>query len=497
MKASLRESLDGLAKRLNTGRYPYIVSGSLLFLGTLFVYLSPRSIPAFLVFVAAVSMVYFLKMHKIVKLSLAVFIAIILVPILGARNIFYLEVIFQIAVFSALALGLNIVVGFSGILNLGYVAFYAVGAYLWGFFGSQQAFLLHEIPGTAPQGTPFLLAPDWFYLFIFLGIIVAAIMGLLLGLPVLRVRGDYLAIVTLGFGEVVRQLANNLDKPLNLTNGPQGITPIQRPSLPKEVVDVFNAIVGPLVGNKVNINQFYNILFYLIALVVVIAAIVITYRLDDSRIGRAWTAIREDELAATAMGIPANKMKLAAFAVGASFAGAMGVLFAASRTFVSPDSFNFMQSIGVLTMVILGGIGSIPGVIIGAAVVIILNLQVLQSFSLFLSQLRQSEAVIPLINFHWKDLSTQLDPAKYQRLLFGIILVLMMIYRPAGLIPAARRTRELKGSEAESCNYIPEKGSEIPPGTANDSPKVPGEAPKGSGEAPKDEAAPDKEKNNG
>jgi branched-chain amino acid transport system permease protein len=455
MKTSLREATAKLVKRMNTGRAPYFVSVISVVLGTLLVYVSPRSIPAFLVFAASAALVYFLDLHKIWKLSLAVIIAVILVPILGARNIFYLEVIFQIAVFAALSLGLNIVVGFSGILNLGYVAFYAVGAYLWGFFGSQQAFLLREIPGTAPLGTPFLLAPEWFYIFVMLGIIVAAFVGLLLGLPVLRVRGDYLAIVTLGFGEVVRQLVNNLDKPINLTNGPQGITPIQRPPLPQGVVDAFNSVVGPLVGNQVTPSQFYNIVFYLIALVVVIVAILVTYRLDDSSIGRAWTAIREDELAATAMGIPANKMKLAAFAVGASFAGAMGVIFAASRTFVSPDSFNFMQSIGVLTMVILGGIGSIPGVIIGAAVVIILNLQVLQSFSLFLSQLRQSDAVIPIINFAWKDLSTQLDPAKYQRLLFGIILVLMMIYRPAGLIPAARRIRELKCEKADACEDAP------------------------------------------
>jgi branched-chain amino acid transport system permease protein len=142
-------------------------------------------------------------------------------------------------------------------------------------------------------------------------------------------------------------------------------------------------------------------------------------------------------------------MKLAAFACGASFAGVMGVLFAASRTFVSPESFSFLQSIGVLTMVILGGIGSIPGVIVGAAVVIILNLQILQGLSLYLSQLRQSDAVIPIINFAWKNLSTQLDPAKYQKMLFGIILILMMIYRPAGLIPAARRKRELVKEEVE------------------------------------------------
>jgi branched-chain amino acid transport system permease protein len=444
MKQELSKSLRSVAAFANRGAAPYALSIGLLIVGTLLVYFSPRSIPAFLVFAAAAALPYFLTMKKAAKLAMAVLVAVIIIPILGARNIFYLEVIFQIAVFAALALGLNIVVGFSGLLNFGYMAFYAVGAYLWGFFGSQQAFLLHEIPGTAPPGTPFLLAPNWFYLFIFIGIILAAVFGLILGLPVLRVRGDYLAVISLCFGEIVRQLVNNLDKPVNLTNGPQGITPIQRPALPKEVLDFFNGIFQPLVGRQVTVNQFYNILFYLIALIVVIIVIIVTSRLDDSKIGRAWTAIREDELAASAMGIPANKLKLGAFAVGASFAGAMGVIFAASRTFVSPESFTFLQSVSVLTMVILGGIGSIPGVIIGATVVVILNLQVLQSFSLYLAQLRQSDAVIPIINFAWKNLSNQLDPSKYQRLLFGIILILMMIYRPAGIIPAARRKRELR-----------------------------------------------------
>ncbi len=449
MQFNVRERIRAVAAWLNKGKAPYYLSSILLVIGTVLVYISPRSIPAFLVFAAASGLPYFLDMKKAVKLGMAVLVAVVLVPVLGARNIFYLEVIFQIAVFSALALGLNIVVGFSGLLNFGYMAFYAVGAYLWGFFGSQQPFLLHAIPGTAPPGTTFFMAPDWFYLFIFLGIIVAAIVGLILGLPVLRVRGDYLAIITLGFGEIVRQLANNLDKPLNLTNGPQGITPIQRPSLPPDVLAFFNKIFEPLVGRPVTANQFYNILFYLIALFIVIIVIIVTYRLDDSRIGRAWTAVREDELAATAMGIPSNVLKLGAFAVGASFAGAMGVIFAASRTFVSPESFSFLQSVGVLTMVILGGVGSIPGVIIGASVVIILNLQVLQSFSLFLSRLRQSDAYIPIINFYWRDLSNQLDPSKYQRLVFGIILIVMMIYRPAGIFPAARRKRELLGKKAE------------------------------------------------
>jgi branched-chain amino acid transport system permease protein len=248
-------------------------------------------------------------------------------------------------------------------------------------------------------------------------------------------------------------MANNLDKPINLTNGPQGITPIQRPTLWAPLVDVLNAILTPLVGHPVSEGDFYNLLFYIMALVVVVVVIITVIRLDNSRIGRAWAAIREDELAASAMGIPVVKYKLAAFAVGASFAGVMGVLFAASRTFVSPESFNFLQSIGVLSMVILGGLGSIPGVILGAAVVVILNLQVLQGFSLWLSTLRQSGTVIPVINFALKDISPLLDPAKYQRMLFGLILIFMMIYRQNGLIPASRRKHiqvEKPASEATS-----------------------------------------------
>jgi len=436
------------------GKHPLVVTLVFLAVGTALVYGSPRSLIAFFVFISTAIFIYYLPMSPRLKLGLAALITLGLIPVLGLRNIFYLEVIFQISVFAALALGLNIVVGFAGLLDLGYVAFYAVGAYSWAIFGSQQLYMLHAVPGTMSTAANFPLPRDAFYLFLFLGVGLAGLTGILLGLPVLRLRGDYLAIVTLGFGEVIRVLANNLDKPLNLTNGPQGITPIQRPTLPGPVLDALRVVYNPLVGHPVTESQFYNLFFYLAALMVILVVIMVVRRLDDSKIGRAWTAIREDETAAIAMGIPLVRMKLAAFAAGASFAGAMGVLFAASRTFVSPESFSFMQSIGVLTMVILGGLGSIPGVIVGAAVVVILNLQVLTGLSLFLSQLRQSDAVIPIINFAWKDLSTQLDPAKYQRLLFGFILILMMIYRPAGLIPAERRKRELK-SETEAPNGVP------------------------------------------
>ena len=450
LKLRTANGFQAISAFLSRGKNPYIFICLYLALATAWVYTVPRNLLAFLMFISATLLTYALKIDNRFKLALALIIALVLVPVIGARNIFYLEVIFQICLFSALALGLNIVVGFAGLLDLGYVAFYAIGAYTWGIFGSQQLFMLHSIPGSAPVTHNFFLPPDAFFLFLIVGVAAAATAGVLLGLPVLRLGGDYLAIVTLGFGEVIRVLANNLDKPLNLTGGSQGITPIQRPIIPMGLQNAINVVLGPLVGHPVSQGDFYNLFFYLMALVVILVIILVVTRLDNSNIGRAWTAIREDETAAIAMGVPLVKMKLMAFAAGASFAGVMGVLMASNRTFISPESFSFMQSIGVLSMVILGGLGSIPGVIVGAAVTTILNVQVLQAFSLALSSLRQSNAVIPIINFPWKNLSTQLDPAQYQRMLFGLILILMMIYRPAGLIPAARRKAELKGADTET-----------------------------------------------
>ena len=440
----MKTFFNDLFKKANTGIWPLVISIGLLVVGSISVYQSPRSLIAFLTLMLCPMMLYFLKINMKVKIFIGLLLIIVILPVLGIRNIFYLEVIFQMAVFSALALGLNIVIGMAGLLDLGYVAFYAVGAYAWAIFGSKQLSLLDSIPGAAPADAAFTLDPSYFWLFLFLGVGLAAITGIMLGLPVLRLRGDYLAIVTLGFGEVIRVLALNLDKPINLTNGPQGITPIQRPPLPPEfIIGPLRNLLTPIVGHVPTEAEFYNVFFYFLALIIILIAITVATRLEDSRIGRAWTAIREDETAAIAMGIPLVKMKLAAFAAGASFAGAMGALYAANRTFVSPETFSFLQSIGVLTMVILGGLGSIPGVIFGASAVVILNIQVLQNFSLYLSELRQSDAVIPIINFAWKNLSNQLDPAKYQKLVFGIILVVMMIFRPSGLIPAERRKREL------------------------------------------------------
>ncbi len=374
----------------------------------------PRSILAFLLFQSSILFVYLAAMPGWLRGALLAVALLVMMPIIGAHNVYYLEIATQVGIFAALALGLNIVVGLAGLLDLGYVAFFAVGAYSWAIFGSPQANLIF--------GGGFPLAPGWFFAFLFVGLAVAALAGVLLGLPVLRLRGDYLAIVTLGFGEVIRVLANNLDKPINFTNGPKGITPIGRPPVP--------------------FGMPYAEFSYLLVLLIVVVIVIVNRRLQDSHIGRAWEAIREDEVAAQAMGVPLVRAKLLAFACGASFAGVMGVVFAAKQLFINPESFTFLESIGVLAMVILGGMGSIPGAILGATVVTVLNLQVLKGFSLWLNELKNAGVVV--LGYPLADLPTQLEPAKYERMIFGIILVLMTIYRPQGFLPAKRRRRDLK-----------------------------------------------------
>jgi branched-chain amino acid transport system permease protein len=389
----------------------------------------PRSLIAFLLFQASILLLYFARIVPWLKLALGILALGVLMPILGTINGYYLEVATQVGIFVALALGLNIVVGLAGLLDLGYVAFFAVGAYTWAIVGSRQA-------SQFISWADFPLSPGWFFVFLILGILVGAVTGILLGLPVLRLRGDYLAIVTLGFGEVIRVLANNLDKPINFTNGPKGITPIQRPPL-------FFQPILQWMGIDATPGVLYPLYFYFLVLVIVGVVIVVNLRLENSHIGRAWEAIREDEVAAQAMGIPLVGMKLAAFAAGASFAGIMGVLFSAKQFFINPESFTFLESIGVLAMVILGGMGSIPGAILGATAVTVLNLQVLKGLSLWLNELRNAGVVI--LGYNLANLPTQLEPAKYERMIFGVILILMMIFRPQGILPARRRTRELGG----------------------------------------------------
>jgi len=352
-----------------------------------------------------------------IRVVLGLAILLLSVPIAGFANTFIFELGIQIGIFAAMSLGLNVVVGMAGLLDLGYAAFFAVGAYTWAIFGSPQA-------GQFLQGN-FPLPGEYMYLFMFIAVVTTAITGLLIGLPALRLRGDYLAIVTLGLGEVVRILANNLDHPINITNGPQGITPVGRPP-----IDWFRSLMGAL-GVRLDETTDYQLFFYLLVLAMIGLVVLANVNLANSRFGRAWVAIREDEIAAQAMGIPLLPTKLIAFMTGAAFSGVMGVIYGAQRTFVSPESFTLLASITILAMVILGGMGSIPGAILGAAALTILNLDILKTLSEFV---RTSLPWIP----------SQVDPAKYERLVFGLILVLMMIYRPQGLIPEARHRAELE-----------------------------------------------------
>jgi branched-chain amino acid transport system permease protein len=305
-----------------------------------------------------------------------------------------------------LALGLNIVVGYAGLLDLGYIAFYAVGAYVYALLASPH-FGLH--------------LPFWALLPIGAGI--AGIFGILLGAPTLRLRGDYLAIVTLGFGEIIRIFLNNLNAPINITNGPQGVN-----------------LIDPIAFGGFSFSQTHTLLgvsfpgiytYYYLFLALALLIIFVSLRLQNSRIGRAWVAIREDEVAAEAMGINTRNIKLLAFAMGASFAGISGGLFAGFQGFISPESFNLFESIIVLCMIVLGGMGNIAGVILGAVLL-----------TIFPEALRY---IGELQNYLFGRILA--DPADLRMLIFGLALVLIMIFRPAGLLPSVRRRQEF-GSDA-------------------------------------------------
>jgi branched-chain amino acid transport system permease protein len=301
-----------------------------------------------------------------------------------------------------LALGLNIVVGFAGLLDLGYIAFYAVGAYTFALLNS-------------PHLSVFM--PWWFILP--LGAILAAFFGIMLGTPVLRLRGDYLAIVTLGFGEIIRIFMNNLNAPVNITNGPQGINMIK----PIEVAGFSFGKSVELFGHTYNSVYIYYYFFLFLALLTVL----ICYRLQHSRIGRAWVALREDDVAANAMGLNIRNIKLLAFAMGATFGGVAGGLFASFQGFVSPESFGLMESIMVLAMVVLGGMGNIPGVILGA-VLLTITPEILRDVIGPLQMAAFGRMII--------------DPENARMLMFGLALIVVMLVRPEGLWPSKRRKAE-------------------------------------------------------
>jgi branched-chain amino acid transport system permease protein len=320
-------------------------------------------------------------------------------------------------VYVIMAIGLNIVVGYAGLLDLGYVAFYAMGAYTCAWFASVQFAGQNIRIGAVGVGdkTPGIHISIWIILLA--AGALTAIIGILIGLPTLRLRGDYLAIVTLGFGEILPQVANNGDDlgGFNLTNGPNGITPIDAPGF------------GSL-SFQSGWGTFFTgpRLYFWFVLLLVMITVFCSLRLRDSRLGRAWIAIREDETAAAAMGVPLMRTKTWAYATGAFFGGVAGAYFASFKSSTFPNDFNFNISAFILSMVILGGMGNVWGVIFGASFLAYLNQEGLANIGHSLNQ----------------TFGTHLDVPLYQFGIYGAIIVLVMLIRPEGLIPSARRRAE-------------------------------------------------------
>jgi branched-chain amino acid transport system permease protein len=332
-----------------------------------------------------------------------------------------------ILVFVVMAVGLNVVVGYAGLLDLGYVAFYAIGAYTAGWLASGQFeevnFHLGSI-GLSPAANGIHINV---WLVLLIAAMVTAIGGILIGLPTLRLRGDYLAIVTLGFGEIIPQFVRNGDNlhGFDLTHGTFGISPIDSLG--------FGATLHNALGLPITYQQSFNAdrLFFWTALGVLLVTVFCSMRLRDSRLGRAWIAIREDETAAGAMGIPLMRTKTWAYAIGAFFGGAAGAFIASFNQGAFPSQFDFNISVFLLCMVILGGMGSLWGVVVAGTILAWLNVEGLANIGTWLN-----ENVFPA--------SHQIDVPKYTFGIYGVIIVLMMLFRPTGLIPERRRKREVE-----------------------------------------------------
>jgi branched-chain amino acid transport system permease protein len=322
--------------------------------------------------------------------------------------------------FTMMAVGLNIVVGYCGLLDLGYVAFYAVGAYTAGWFASQHfEGITFHLGSSIDNDQVGIHLSMWLVLIIAGGLTMLA--GILIGLPTLRLRGDYLAIVTLGFGEIIPQVVRNGDSfgGFNLTNGTFGIAPIDPVGFP----------LLSAVGLPDNLQRAENGVrwYYLVALLLLLLTVFCSVRLRDSRLGRAWIAIREDETAAAAMGIPLMRTKTWAYALGAFFGGVAGAYYASFKSGAFPADFYFNISVFLLCMVILGGMGSLWGVVVGGLILAYLNFSGLST-----------------IGSKIQDAGLDFDPTKYQFGIYGIIIVVMMLFRPAGLIPERRHKIELE-----------------------------------------------------
>jgi branched-chain amino acid transport system permease protein len=362
-------------------------------------------------------------------------------------------------VFMMMAVGLNIVVGYAGLLDLGYVAFYAMGAYTAAWLASTQ-FAGAKCPkhGFGIDNCPVATVPavnfSWggvgvtpgiggIHVSIWLVLAIAGILtgatGVLIGLPTLRLRGDYLAIVTLGFGEILPQIARNGGDlgGFNLTGGPQGITPIDTPGFGHRL----STITGGFLPANYLTNAHSARVFYWTALLLLAFTVFCSIRLRDSRLGRAWIAIREDEVAASAMGIPLMRTKTWAYACGALFGGIAGAYFAAFKSSTFPQDFFFNISVFILCMVILGGMGNVWGVMLGAAFLTYLDREGLANTGAWM-------------NVHF---GTHVDVPEYSGGIYGVIIVLVMLLRPQGLLPSARRKREFEFGTHDEYEYDVEK----------------------------------------
>ena len=344
---------------------------------------------------------------------IALLVILILFPIVDS-NAGHIDVAQDAGRWILLALGLNIVVGYAGLLDLGYAAFFAIGSYSYAMLASGQ-FNIH-VP---------------FWILLLASAFVAAFFGVILGAPTLRLRGDYLAIVTLGFGEIVPRVFRNASK---FTGGVNGIVGVDQPSLPKVLgFPGYHFLFNPLP-------------YYYVILAVLVLSILLINNLRNSRLGRAWMAIREDEVAAASTGINTVTTKLLAFAMGASFSGFAGTYYTAKLFLVTPESFSFIVSVTVLIMIVLGGMGNITGVIVGALIIDFLISFVLVQLPGWLTSI-QSSLNLPFLKA--VDLGTFAQNSKY--LIFGVILVTIMLLRPQGLIPSAQRKVELElGTQEEA-----------------------------------------------
>jgi len=366
------------------------------------------------------------KPNKTVLWVLGALALAILPLMLQAAGNFWVRIADTALLYVLLALGLNIVVGYAGLLDLGFVAFFAIGAYMYGLMASPH--LSENFAWFAQLFPNGLHTSVW--LVIPMGAAIAGFFGIVLGAPTLKLRGDYLAIVTLGFGEIIRVFLNNLDHPVNLTNGPKGLSQIDGVRLFK-----FEAlgIPGVNLAKPLQITEDYQInsvtLYYYLFLALVLASVVICHRLELSRIGRAWMAIREDEIAAKAMGINTRNMKLLAFGMGATFGGVSGTMFAAFQGFISPESFSLMESVMIVAMVVLGGIGHLPGVILGAVLL-----------SALPEVLRWVSGVLDLQSIT----GGRLDASILRQLLIALAMIIVMLMRPRGLWPTPEHGKSLQ-----------------------------------------------------